>query len=497
MQIVLGLSLTGYLLPWDQKGFWATRVATTLMGLVPGVGEKLQQLVVGGPTYGHHTLTRFFALHAGVLPGLLVMFLVLHVWLFRRHGICHREPVKRPDCTFWPDQVLKDAVACLAVLAVVLGLVLWPAVGEGYRLDLSDASRLGAELGPPADPADQYLAARPEWYFLFLFQLLKFFPGKYEFVGAVIVPGLVMTLLAAMPFIGRWKLGHRFNVLFLLTLIGGACALTWQARRDDLQGSEAAQFQAAVADAERDAERAAELASAGIPPQGAIWLVRHDPKIQGRKLFKTKCSQCHSSAGSGERQADADAEKYNGAPSLVGFASRAWLAGLLNPDSIAGPDYFGRTSHHAGDMVGFVKDDLAKWKPEEIEDVVIALSAEARLPEQADADARDVQRIAAGALLIKDENRCAQCHRFEDAGSGGSAPDLTGYGSREWIMAFVSNPAAERFYGSNNDRMPAFAEHPPGSPQNELSSESIEMLADWLRHDWNRKEIAESAPARP
>ncbi len=93
MQIVLGLSLTGYLLPWDQKGFWATRVATNLMGLVPVVGEKLQQLVVGGPTYGHHTLTRFFALHAGVLPGLLVGFLVLHVWLFRRHGIKHAEPI--------------------------------------------------------------------------------------------------------------------------------------------------------------------------------------------------------------------------------------------------------------------------------------------------------------------------------------------------------------------------------------------------------------------
>ncbi|HVX60272.1 MAG TPA: cytochrome b N-terminal domain-containing protein, partial [Pirellulales bacterium] len=66
MQIVLGLSLTGYLLPWDQKGYWATRVATNLMGIVPVVGPQLQKLVVGGADYGHHTLTRFFALHAGV-----------------------------------------------------------------------------------------------------------------------------------------------------------------------------------------------------------------------------------------------------------------------------------------------------------------------------------------------------------------------------------------------------------------------------------------------
>ncbi len=409
MQIVLGLSLTGYLLPWDQKGFWATRVATTLMGLVPGAGEKLQQLVVGGPTYGHHTLTRFFALHAGVLPGLLIFFLVLHVWLFRRHGIRHREPIKRADCTFWPDQVLKDAVACLAVLAVVLLLVLRPAFTAGHQLDLHDASRLGAELGAPADQADQYLAARPEWYFLFLFQMLKFFPGNYEFVGAIVVPGLVMLVLAAMPLVGRWKLGHRFNVAFLFILMGGAAALTYQAWSDDRQGPEAAQFQAALVDAEEDAHRAAELSSHGIPPQGAIWLVRHDPQIQGRKLFKAKCIQCHGSADvpAEGKSSGAKTAKYNGAPRLERFASRDWLAGLLSPKGIDSPEYFGNTAHHDGEMAGFVHDELSTWKPAEIEDVIIALSAEARLPEQVELDRRDAVRIAAGSKLIKDDGRCA------------------------------------------------------------------------------------------
>src|SRR5215467_3140398 len=69
LQIVLGLSLTGYLLPWDQKGFWATKVATNILGITPVVGHALQKIVIGGSEYGHHTLTRFFALHAGVLPG--------------------------------------------------------------------------------------------------------------------------------------------------------------------------------------------------------------------------------------------------------------------------------------------------------------------------------------------------------------------------------------------------------------------------------------------
>ncbi|HEY1785130.1 MAG TPA: c-type cytochrome, partial [Pirellulales bacterium] len=399
---------------------------------------------------------------------------------------------RRPDCAFWPDQVLKDAVACLAVLAVVLLLVLRPAFTEGYHLDLHDASRLGAELGAPADQADQYLAARPEWYFLFLFQMLKYFPGSAEFVGAIVVPGLVMLILAAMPLVGRWKLGHGFNVAFLFALIIGAGTLTYRAWWDDHHGPDAAGFQAAVVDAEEDAHRAAELAAAGIPPEGAIALVRHDPQIQGRKLFKAKCAQCHGAAGSQDGKGQ---PKYDGAPKLDRFASRDWLAGLLSAEAIDGPDYFGNTSHHAGDMSKFVKEDLKDWKKDEIENVIIALSAEAHLPEQAEMDARDKDRIAAGVKLIKDDGRCAQCHVFYDAGSAGSAPELTGYGSRKWLTAFISNPAAERFYGENNDRMPAFADHPPGSPQNELGQQAIELLADWLRRDWNPGKGAEPVAA--
>ena len=154
--LVFALALTGYLLPWDQKGYWATKVSTNLMAIVPGIGQKLQTLIVGGTDYGHHTLTRFFALHAGALPGLLIVLTVVHVFLFRRHGLTARKPKRRPDESFWPDQALKDAVACLAVMAAVLILTLWMRV----------------PLGAPADPSQPYAAARPEWYFLFLFELL-------------------------------------------------------------------------------------------------------------------------------------------------------------------------------------------------------------------------------------------------------------------------------------------------------------------------------------
>jgi ubiquinol-cytochrome c reductase cytochrome b subunit len=232
MQIVLGLSLTGYLLPWDQKGFWATRVATNLMSLVPVVGNDLQRIVVGGSDYGHHTLTRFFALHAGILPGLLIGFLVLHIAIFRRHGIHSKNPTYAPETTFWPDQVLRDAVACLAVLLVVLFFIFQSAI-FGQPIGDHPGDTLGADLGAPADPANQYSAARPEWYFLFLFQFLKYFPGESEIYGALVVPGIVMGMLFLMPIIGRWKLGHRFNIGLLFCLLIGVGLLTAQAWYDD------------------------------------------------------------------------------------------------------------------------------------------------------------------------------------------------------------------------------------------------------------------------
>src|SRR5207237_8065633 len=87
MGCVLGLSLTGYLLPWDQKGFWATQVATNIAGNLPVLGTWLQKVIVGGPAYGHHTVTHFYALHVGILRPLALLLIVAHVATFRRQGI--------------------------------------------------------------------------------------------------------------------------------------------------------------------------------------------------------------------------------------------------------------------------------------------------------------------------------------------------------------------------------------------------------------------------
>lgn len=538
MLIVLGLSLTGYLLPWDQKGYWATRVATNLLGIVPLLGPALQRLVVGGDDYGHLTLTRFFALHAGVLPGLLVMFLALHISLFRRHGICYKQPVKQSDCYFWPDQVLKDAVACLAVLAVVLLLVFHPLQTLLAETGGSPSHHWGAELGAPADPSNQYSAARPEWYFLFLFQFLKLFEGwgeQGELLGAIVVPSAALGALFVMPILGRWNLGHRFNLGLLSILLAGVGYLTYAALHEDYQAAwfhsdfaelqptfqelgnnnekifghfggdeqkirqyqrqyasyeryrKSQEYLKAVEDASQEAARAIELASSPerIPVSGAITLLRNDAKTQGPKLFAAHCASCHAHEPPDTPAAAGAASREKAtAPNLYGFASRAWLAGLLSPQQIAGPQYFGHTAHAEGEMVSFVKEILTEWTAEETQAVVVALSAEAQLQRQAESDQQDAARIETGRQLLGDAERCASCHKFRDQGELDSAPDLTGYGSREWLIGMISDPQHQRFYRDANDRMPSFAPLPNDAPQNLLSSQQIGLLADWLRGEW-------------
>lgn len=461
--LVLGLSLTGYLLPWDQKGYWATKVATNIAAITPFIGPEVQKLIIGGADYGHHTLTRFFALHAGVLPSAILVLLVGHIYLFRRHGLTPKEPRRRPDAAFWPDQVLKDAVACLAVLAAVLFLVI--------------RSR-GAELGPPADPAEAF-DARPEWYFLFLFQFLKYFPGGTEVLGAIIIPSLLLLAVFAMPFLGKWELGHRFNLGMAWSLIAGAGLLTWLAIAEDRSNPD---YMAGLKAAEFEAHRVKELASSptGISPHGAVHLLRTDPLTQGPKLFARNCASCHrydGHDGLGRQPRDPQS-----APDLKGFASRAWLAALLDPERIGRSNFFGGTKFKDGKMVKYVKKDVAGFsaaEKEHLQKVIVAVSAEAQLKSQRAADQRDAATIAEGRTLAANETmRCTECHQFRRKDEDASAPDLTGYGSREWLLGIISDPKHDRFYGKRNDRMPAFA------ADQILDTNSLSLIVDWLRGEW-------------
>jgi ubiquinol-cytochrome c reductase cytochrome b subunit len=529
MQITMGLGLTGYLLPWDQKGYWATNVATNLMTLVPFVGADLQRVVVGGSEYGHATLTRFFALHAGVLPVLLIGFLSLHIMLFRRHGITAHVKPGRSDEYFWPRQVLIDGLACLAMLLVVLACVIkfdLPGLVTG---SLPAGGTLGAELGAPADPSQAYSAARPEWYYLFLFQLLKFFEGSNEWIGAIVLPGAVMGLLFLFPIVGRANIGHKFNVLVILVLLGGAAGLTGMALVDDHFATVAkkfnldkekyakkiaasADFHAAVELAEKEAARTIELVQRRqvvngevsqpmlIPKLGAVYLLRNDPQTQGPKLFQTHCGSCHSYSDPDGNDPVKIVPESVSAPNLYGFASRSWIAGIVDHQQVDRAAYFGQTAHKEGEMVSFVKDnlkDLDDTKKAALQDLVAALSAEARLPSQREAD----EKAQADGILARGKEAfgktfsCTDCHRWGDQGDAGSAPDLTGYGSYEWLLGFISDPTHARFYGDDNDRMPSFAKDLEAPATHSLSVREISLIADWLRGEYYRP--ADAKPVLP
>jgi ubiquinol-cytochrome c reductase cytochrome b subunit len=455
MGVTLALSLTGYLLPWDQKGYWATAVATNLMAEVPLIGPMIQKVVVGGVEYGHHTLTRFFALHAGILPASLVGLVVVHIYLFRKHGIHVKEPRPKKDSYFWPDQILKDAVACLAVLLAVVTLTIY------FH---------GAPLGPPADPSNEF-PARPEWYFLFLFQLLKYVPA---FWGAVIIPVFLVLWMFLQPFIGKTKAGHKINIGFWWALIAGSVFLTFLAVSEDQAN---VKHGAAIEEAKWQADRVIEIANAeGIPPLGAVSLLRGDWQNQGRRLFSAHCASCHRYNGHDGRGYPVD--EPQSAADLAGFASTAWVTELLNYDHYVSDKYFGGTKFKDGTMARKV---LAKYTDEEnklLPDIARLLADEANLPyeKKLDEDKRDelLALFYNDDLHFEDGRACIDCHDI-DSEDEGSAPDLTGYGSREWLIAFIENPEDSRFYGKKNDRMPCYGR------DEKLKPEEIETLVDWIR----------------
>ncbi|MDQ3420992.1 MAG: cytochrome b N-terminal domain-containing protein, partial [Acidobacteriota bacterium] len=151
-------------------------------------GDLVAGLLQGGVQIGALTLTRWYALHVIFLPALLLGLVVLHIFLMRRHGISGPvRPRQGEALPFYPWQAARDT-AVVSVVLVALVALAWNGAPA---------------LEGPADPSDNTYVPRPEWYFLGLFQLLKYFPGKWEVVGTMIIPGVVAVLLALLPWIDR------------------------------------------------------------------------------------------------------------------------------------------------------------------------------------------------------------------------------------------------------------------------------------------------------
>jgi ubiquinol-cytochrome c reductase cytochrome b subunit len=190
--LTLAFGLSGYLLPWDNRAYWGTMVTTQISALAPGAGPYLLKLLGSdGTSIGVVTFSRFYAAHVLLLPPLTMLLIGLHVYLVRRHGVAPAPAdANRPKKKFYPEQVAKDTVAVFVWFVVLMGMAILARV----------------PLGHVADPTDLSYIPRPEWYFLFLFQFLKFFQGPLEVVGAVVIPTLAIIGLLLIPFIDRGRL---------------------------------------------------------------------------------------------------------------------------------------------------------------------------------------------------------------------------------------------------------------------------------------------------
>ena len=214
LAVILAFAFTGYLLPWDQKGYWATVVGVRIAAIVPGVGPALARLLSGGGRVGASALTRFATVHFVVLPAVAAALVLPHLLLLRRHGHAGLPGDDSPREPFFPNQTARDAAA----IAIVFGLL------------LALAHFSPAPLEATADPSDSGYVPRPDWYFLSLFQLLHYFPGRTAVVGAVLIPGGIALLLFALPFLdrspGREPKPRRVWIALGAAIFAGAGVLT-------------------------------------------------------------------------------------------------------------------------------------------------------------------------------------------------------------------------------------------------------------------------------
>ena len=281
--VTLGLGFTGYLLPWDQKAYWATVVSANILRDVPLMGDLGARLLLAGDGVSGLTLTRFFALHVLLLPALLASIVAFHIYLVRLHGIAsNTEPslnpaqpstVIDPDTNprpnrFYPEHLARATVVFTLVFILILILAQWGPI----------------KTEPVAGADDDSYLPRPEWNYLWLFQMLTFFPGAAETIGSVAIPAILTALLLALPFLGKNHLRNAADrpvaVAVAVALVVGMVFLT-------VQGL------------------------SGTRPYGDVLLLPDralkSSEIQGLQTYMVRdCAYCHQIRGEGGRREGPD-----------------------------------------------------------------------------------------------------------------------------------------------------------------------------------------------
>ena len=379
--LILAFSLTGYLLPWDQRAYWATVVTINIAKLTPLAGEFVAGLLRGGESIGALTLTRWYAVHVIFLPGLLVLLVVTHLVLMRQHGISGPvHPRAGGMKPFYPWQAARDT-AVVSVVLVALTAVAWNGAPA---------------LEGPADPTDSTYIPRPEWYFLGLFQLLKYFPGKWEVVGAMVLPGVAAAFLALLPWIDRGPFRDPRKRLAVMSAVAvgvvAVVTLTALGWRD------------------RPANAAA----------GDRWTLR---EIGGRMFVERgSCARCHSPSGV--------ADPLEG---LTSSRGAEWIEGhVIDPEMIA-PG---------------LREPAAPPDERSVAAIVAYVHRLSRQPFPAVAP----QTQTAAAVFAR---YCVGCHVIDGDG-GKDGPELSHIGSRldsEALRRLIADPTSVK----SDAEMPKFA----------------------------------------
>lgn len=299
LALMLGMAFTGYLLPWDEKAYFASAVGTNIISEVPVIGPSLERLLRGSEQMGTLTLSRFFVLHVFILPGLLVAFITAHLCLFRKAGPAGpiKEDPFRPNLPvekFYPRQLVMDMTASLLII-LVLALA-------SYFVPI--------HLGPEAKPSDTTYIPRPEWYYLPMFEWLKIVSGKWSLFGGIVLPGVLAFLFAAIPFFDRGRERRPWRrpivvagfAVFVLCYAGlGAVSYHSDASDVNISAQLARQKQAEI-----DYMRQPFKPESSSPAPSVTQVTANPLAVKGAAIYAAgPCGGCHGDRGEGTEVAPA------------------------------------------------------------------------------------------------------------------------------------------------------------------------------------------------
>jgi len=384
--LTLAYGLTGYLLPWDNRAYFGTVVSTQIAATAPVLGPYLTQLLGSQNGIGVVTFARFFGLHVLLLPPLTMLLIGVHVYLVRKHGVAPAPGDETlPKKKFYPQQVFKDTIAIFIAFIILFTM----------------AVAIRVPLEQLADPTDTAYIPRPEWYFLFLFQFLKFFNGPLEVVGSMVLPGLAVLLLLLVPFIDRTQMVKVTRRGFAFGFVALA-AIGW--------GSLTA---AAVITTPAEAREVAVDYSAPTD-----WMQLSPEEMAGVAYFRREnCLSCHAVNGSGS-QIGPDLTR------TTIHRNAAWMIQHFKSPQGIRPGSSMPAIQLSDAQLNSLAAFLLKLNP----DNATAL--------------QNAPEFAVQGALVYQANGCSDCHKVNGVGME-IGPALNGVSkrrSRSWVEEHFANP---------------------------------------------------------